>query len=245
MNQPEKRGLINYMPISKEKTREKRFAFRIKGISRKSYESNARLSLNLAIKRKRYWVDIENGEVYSLTKGEKRLMKGTKVKDSHIQMRIFPRTGREIVLTFIKSHIVWIAAYNEYSKGMIIKHKDGNVNNCSIKNLFRAADPKPKTELAPQSHGEKLKKGKWHTGPRKAVKFREICLIRQILEDNPKISAKDVTEMVRCTYNSVARTMRLIKKGMKMRKDTPGFIPSPNKGKAAWKDKITPEDYFL
>lgn len=233
------------MPISKEKTREKKFAFRIKGVSRKSQEANARLSLNLAIKWKRYWVDIENGEVYSLLKGEKKLLVGVKRKGYCNDITIFPRTGREIKLIFPKSHIIWIAAYNEYVKWMSIKHIDGNPNNNAISNLKRNNDPKPKTELAPQSHGEKLKKGKWHTGPRKAVKFREICLIRQILEDNPKISAKDVTEMVRCTYNSVARTMRLIKKGMKMRKDTPGFIPSPNKGKAAWKDKITPEDYFL
>lgn len=234
------------MPISNEKNRKKKFAFRIKGISRKSQEANARLSFRLAIKYKRYWVDIEKGEVYKLEKGnEKKLLEGSVKETGSNVVTIYPRTGREERLFFPISHAVWIVAYNEYGKGMTIKHKDGNVKNNSYHNLYRVNDPTPKTELAPQSHGEKLKKGKWHTGPRKAVKFREICLIRQILEDNPKAKPKDVTEMVRCTYNSVARTMRLIKKGMKMRKDTPGFIPSPNKGKAAWKDKITPEDYFL
>ena len=233
------------MPIAKGKIREKKFAFRLKGISRKSQEANARLSLNLAIKRKRYWVDIENGEVYSLVKGEKRLLVGVKSKGFCNNITIFPRTGREEKLIFPKSHIIWIVAYNEYVKWMSIGHIDGNPDNNAISNLKRNNDPNPKTELAPQSHGEKLKNGKWHTGPRKTVKFRDICLIRQIMEDNPKAKAKDVSEMVRCSYQSVSRTMRLIRKGVKMRKDTPGAIESNNKGKSVWKYKIDPSDYFL
>jgi len=128
---------------------------------------------------------------------------------------------------------VWLVANGTYDENAGIRFRDGDVTNCKISNLILSTDPDSK---APQCKPRDFVK---------KVRHKEYCQIVKLLKDEPGISAKEISDRIRCTYQSVKYAVRAIKNGVDLKYSKPGPYTSPNSKVAKWIKNMNNADYHI
>lgn len=205
---------------------------------KKQYSSvDKQAEIIAAVSNGTYRVEIHTGTIYKKgLNGHEKVFNGyTDKKTGHVTYSLRDK-GKLIRST--GQVIVWLAGNGEFEPGKKIVHIDRNPGNNCIQNLKMrnmGQRKKRRSEDIP-ADARKFKK---------MCRFAEIVRIKKILEVHPGKSAIEISEDMRCNYNSVLHVVRCIRNGKPLKFEKRGPYKSPNRGKRRAVKKIDIQDWMI